>query len=215
MGLVFALAFTASIASAQANYPPGSEAECIRTLDEDGKLTTTFRVQQIINVVGIAPGDPRCGDPDAIVTLGLSSDPVVLGRTRIDAKGDYSTQGLGMRIPEGTSPGSHTVTATTRLNNREVTYSQGITVVAGTTTPGLPTTGQDIAMLALWGVLLLAIGSTLTAATWRRWRAARMTALLAAEGRGAPPRIPNSALKGWTPKRDDDPELRSPAEPLF
>lgn len=173
-------------APAMAQYPPASDEECVRTLDEDGSAASIFEPGEVIVAEGEAtdPADARCFDPGSDVRITFIQSEVHLATVSADGRGDYTTAGLGVRIPEGASPGSARIEARGTIGEGPITYSRAIRI--DERPPALPVTGRDIAWLTLWGVALIVAGSILISATWRRWQTARHNTLLAREAAGAP-----------------------------
>lgn len=170
--LLFGLVATLAVgvgSSALAQYPIAGVDDCAEAFDDDGTETTVFAPGDEIQV----QGREGCAQPDEqdIEAL-LFSDPVVLDV--FDANADGSYVSAVVRIPTDTEPGDHDVVV--RTANAE--YVQPISVTDGAVPSGLPETGRNVAILALWGTLTLVLGSTLIGLTWRRWREARVGAEL-------------------------------------
>lgn len=150
-----------------AQYPIDGVDDCAESFDGDGDETTTFSQGGDIQVRG-AEG---CADPneEGIEAI-LESDPVLLARFDANADGSYTSPVA--TIPSDTDPGRHEVIVRTEDNE----YVQPITVTAAGVPAGLPETGRNIALLALWGTLSLILGSVLVTVSWRRWQEARVAA---------------------------------------
>lgn len=160
-------------ASAQSQYGQGTNTECVETQNSSNQDSTTYAPGAEIIVSGKTNTTARrCADPNVTVEVRFESDPVVLGRLNSNARGEYDSTPLGMRIPSDAQAGSHIIRVVSTLNGRTVTYSRGITVTgssasSGSTPGGLPTTGRDIALFTMWGLILVGFGTFLFTASRR------------------------------------------------
>ncbi len=172
-----ALALLPGAAMAQ-QYPPAGPADCIQTKKVDGTPSTVFAAGEPILVESQATGGRRCFDPGTQVTISFIQSEVVIATTTADATGNYSATG---RIPRDARPGTASIQATGQLERQPISYSQPITILAPAEArpaapgvgPRLPVTGSDIAILSLWGLGLVAVGTVLVRTTRRRIRSGR------------------------------------------
>jgi LPXTG-motif cell wall-anchored protein len=110
---------------------------------------------------------------------------VLLARTIVRADGSYDFPQA--TLPSSLTNGAHTLRVTTTRNGAPAQYTSSVTISGGTAaapggTSGLPQTGRDTSMMAIWGVLFVLAGSHLL--LWldsRRARPARATLTLAGE----------------------------------
>lgn len=175
-GVAGALLALLAAQGAAAQYPLTGATDCADTFDEDGDRTTIFSPGGEIQIRGVAGcAAPNEQDIEAI----FSSSPVLLAR--FDAHGDGSYISPVVTIPRDASSGRHNVFVRTASNE----YVQPISISGARAVPrGLPRTGTDTALLAVWGFVLLVFGSLLVTATWRWWRTARADARMGSGGEG-------------------------------
>jgi LPXTG-motif cell wall-anchored protein len=124
--------------------------------------------------VTISCATPPCADPGADARAGILSTLIVLGHMTADAAGGYSGT---FRVPN-VAAGPHTIVVDTTLNGQAVRYSTAVTVSRGgvgaaSNGPGLPKTGQDIAVMAIIGLVLLGLGTAMVTSTRRVLRTRR------------------------------------------
>jgi hypothetical protein len=129
-------------------------------------------------------GGPGCfdgstvGDPKFIEGFFIQSE-VRIFRVQTNADGSYSTLAANPEIPRSARPGAAAIEVRGLRGGQLVTVSRSITVSGAAAADGargvsLPATGGQIAMLAIWGLGLVAGGSILISATWRRFQQARV-----------------------------------------
>jgi alpha-L-fucosidase len=113
--------------------------------------------------------------PNSVVTITLHSDPILLGTTTADSRGNFTFEAA---IPADLPPGEHALEAAgVDPSGNPLTVSQPITVVTAEvlgevqtagTSGTLPYTGADIARYAGLGLGLAVVGG---AAVWGARRA--------------------------------------------
>jgi LPXTG-motif cell wall-anchored protein len=107
-----------------------------------------------------------------VYSISFSQSPAVsLGSASTDAAG---TLNRSIRIPSSAHAGAATIT----LRSGTDVHQFGITVSGAATSGGigLPKTGQEIERYAIWGVVLILIGTALVTYTRRRRRKATVDA---------------------------------------
>lgn len=176
--LVGFLAVSAALgdsARAQTYAQEDNPTNCVEPFDEEEEdVVTTFAAGEVIFVEGNPDLSQFCGTPGSTATVLMASDPVVLAVTTIDSLGGYSTEEAV--IPRDTTNGTHSIIVRTTLNGQSVEYTRAITVSGGSArgADGLPLTGTNAVLLALWALTLTVFGSVLISVTWKRWREARL-----------------------------------------
>lgn len=104
--------------------------------------------------------------PNEGITITLHSTPVTLATTTADPSGSFS---VTVTIPSNTTPGTHTILATGATgDSSSTTLVVSGSVTSATVTSGLAFTGADIAAMAGFGAIALAIGGMLILTTRRR-----------------------------------------------
>lgn len=155
---------------------PITGAVCDGTTDGDGDSTTSFPQGGDIQVLGEA----GCVDPAEVefVSMFITSHAHHIATVMVDEDGGYSAS---TQVPVDIEPGTHTLrihegnSRTLEEAGAEVA-AKTITITAAGAPSGLPDTGRDIALLALWGTLTLVLGSVLVGVTWRRWQESKVMA---------------------------------------
>ncbi|HVE92286.1 MAG TPA: hypothetical protein VNE62_08300 [Actinomycetota bacterium] len=211
---LFALALVAVVAMAApaaAQYPPAG-ADCVIVSDEEGDETATFRQGEEV----VVAGDTGCAPGGGDVRGNLHSHgPIQLFLVKAAADGSYEAS---PSLPSNTPTGSHTIRVI--AGGREI-GSKAITVTAASaggtsrlpaTGDGsgrrLPTSGGDIAKLALFALMLVLFGGSLIVATWKRWQVAKVESSYAPTLMGPPAlKATETELFGAVrPTRVHDPE---------
>lgn len=144
-------------AGAMAAYPPaGSDAAC------DAVSTTTVTVSQSITVSGQAASGTKCFTGSSTVTIHFLQSDHIIATTTTDSSGNFSVTG---NVPSTVHAGAAEVEALGTLNGSTQSYSTAVTVGSGS---NLPKTGQDIALLVFWALVLIGIGTVLIRVFWRK-----------------------------------------------
>ena len=112
-------------------------------LDADGRLRLQVGDSVTVDVIGLDAATP--------VEVRLYSDPVLLGRTNVDASG---TLGAAYEIPESVSDGNHTVVMVGTSNDDEVTL--GLSIAVGDESAGIKfwVIAAPIGLAVLFAVIL-------------------------------------------------------------
>lgn len=156
-------------------------------------------------------GRAGCAAPHGDVSFTVESDPVVLGSTQAFEDGSYRAT---FTLPAAVQPGDHTVIADVEGRGE---VRQPLVVIDASTRVGgvsqanegsgglLPRTGAGIAVLVLWAVAMLGLGTALVLAARRRF------ALAGAPGRARTvlalpaPEVPRIDTSRFVPYRSRTP----------
>jgi hypothetical protein len=153
---VLAFGLIASPALAQ-DYPPGSSDDCAIVSD------VTVTGGQTVTTSGDADAGEFCFDEDSDLEVFFMQSETKLADVTADEDGNFS---VSVKIPTTAKVGSASIEIRGELDGDATTYSKAITVVAAGA--ALPTTGRDIAMLAMWGVILVVVGTLIVRVARRR-----------------------------------------------
>ena len=155
-----ALLFVSFLAlPALAAYPPAGSGACDQVSD------TTVTVGESITVTGTATSGTACFSPDATVDLHFLQSDHLIGTATSDSLGNFTVSG---DVPSTAHAGAAAVEVRGTLNGVSQSYSTAVTVLGGSGTSTLQTTGADIALMSMWGVALIGVGWLLVRFARRR-----------------------------------------------
>lgn len=166
--------------------PPATDSRCAQVgtqSDGDFRQTTVFPVRGLVAVAG-ARGCALAGE---LVRMFVESQRLLVADGIARQDGSYALEG---NLPPQIRPGAHQIVVV--LGEDRMEFVQPITV-EGPIEAGLPVTGADIAMLAIWGFALTGLGTFSVVAAWKRFR--------------RPPAIPSEPPRGIRPEHYVTPHI--------
>jgi hypothetical protein len=149
--IVLGLGLVAPVASAQVpQYPPVPLTVCVKLIAGTNNGIPFLLLHQSI----ILFGPPDCGAfVGEEITLEIHSKPVIIGTTRVAEDGSFRIEGA---LPDGVTPGDHQLVV--NMGSKQIV--RPVQVVSALGKPASSQTSaksvHNIALLALWTVLLLA-----------------------------------------------------------
>ena len=198
------LVLFADVARAQDGYEP-IPTVCAELSGDvtirDGRIEVQFEGRLTIS------GGPGCAFPGEGVASTVRSDPVLLGQTTAAADGSYA---ISARLPSSVLPGDHTVVVDFGEGRAQVvrpitvvhaTQVLGTTATASPAGTGaqLPRTGGDLAMLVVWGLVLVATGTLLASSARRRLTVRAGGVVATGRRRRSSSRVRRIDTSGFTP----------------